>query len=132
MEAKGWLWDGLEHYCFVRWQSFNFVKLLAQFHCFTVCNPLVPNGTGIGPVADFSAAFLSPETVFLYKIQKFCNPQRQLLALYRVRHWRYIFANQLVFIVGRAKGSLAKFGCSMALCVLPMCLEAWGWFEFVS
>jgi len=26
VKATGWLWEGLEHSCFVRWQSINIFK----------------------------------------------------------------------------------------------------------
>ena len=47
-------------------------------------SPLVYNGPGVGTGAAFSAAFLSPESVFRYNIQKFCNPPTPLLVLHRV------------------------------------------------
>jgi len=33
VKAKGWLWDELEHSCFVRWMSCYFVFFINIFYC---------------------------------------------------------------------------------------------------
>jgi hypothetical protein len=53
VEAKGRLWDGLEHSCFVCWQSISLLKSVGKtkipsiYHHRFGSDSLVPNGGGM-------------------------------------------------------------------------------------
>jgi len=142
VEATGWLWDGLEHSCFVRLQFFNLflsvgkTKIPSIYHHRFISDSLVPNGW-VYETFGISRFFTIKPLQSLLNVRTLNIAFSAKCFIYRVTNWPFLSVYYLTFLLHLSmfgcwsgmdfQALPANLGCVMAYEVCGKSLKVKGW-----